>query len=231
MAYRLPRQSIWGALVPPAAYFASSWSLLKEDISATEWWHQIPFGWLGLTMLAYALGLAVNELCYPLSNMRHNWRELRKVFEVLSVNTAHRTDQDAERVAIVCQLKFLKELNDARLTVRVVTGLPGRPSARQIVYQEQISGPKDSTKSLVLGSLPITRPGAPFARHDVWSPQLPGPDIAPGQVTMIPGARSIIELSVGPQSYRLYVQALNPTREDSTRLYLLCEDEFPWPVG
>jgi hypothetical protein len=159
------------------------------------------------------------------------WRELRKVFEVLSVNTAHRTDQDAERVAIVCQLKFLKELNGARLTVRVVTGLPGRPSARQIVYQEQISGPKDFAKSLVLGSLPITRPGAPFARHAVWGPQLPGQDIAPGQVTMIPGARSIIELSVGPQSYRLYAQALDPTREDSTRLYLLCEDEFPWPAG
>jgi hypothetical protein len=48
---------------------------------------------------------------------------------------------------------------------------------------------------------------------------------------MIPGARNIVEISVGPQAYRIYVQALDPSREESTRLYLLRENEFPWPVG
>jgi hypothetical protein len=227
MAYRWPKKSVLGLFVPTPAILA--WSFIKEDMTGTQWWHHLPFFWIIITTSAYAAGWLVNELVYPTSNMRHNWREWRKVFEVQSANTRHLVDQDAERIGIICQLKFRKDVKDARLTVRVVTGLPGRPSLRQIVLQESISAAKDSTKALTVGSLPITRPGAPFARHAVWGSQLPGRDIEPGQITMIPGARNIIEVSVGPQAYRIYVQALDSSREESTRLYLLREDEFPWP--
>jgi hypothetical protein len=229
MAYRWPKKSILGLFVPAPVILA--WSFVKEDMTATQWWHHLPFLWMALTTLAYGVGWLASELANPVSDMRHNWREWRKVFEMLSANASHRLDQDAERIDIVCQVKFTREVKDARLTVRVVTGLPGRPSLRQIVFQEPISAPKDSTRVLVVGSLAITRPGAPFARHAVWGPQLPGRDIAPGQITMIPGARNIVEISVGPQAYRIYAQALDPTREESTRIYLLRENEFPWPVG
>lgn len=229
MAYRWPTKRILGLFVPAPVILA--WSFIKEDMTATQWWHHLPFLWMAVTTLAYAVGWLVSEFANPKSDTAYDWRQWRKVFEMLSANTTHRLDQDAERIDIVCRLKFIREVKDARLTVRVVTGLPARPSLRQIVFQERITTPKDSTRVLVVGSLPITRPGAPFARHAVWGPHLPGRDIGPGQITMIPGARNIVEVSVGPQAYRIYVQALDPNPEDATRLYLLREDEFPWPVG
>jgi hypothetical protein len=181
---RWPTKRVLLLFVPAPAILA--WSFIKEDMTATEWWHHLPFGWMALTTLAYAVGWLVSEFANPKSDTAQVWGQWRKVFDVLSASTTHRSDQDAERIDIVCQLKFRREVKDARLTVRVVTGLPGRPSLRQIVFQEPISAPKDSTKVLVLGSLPITRPGAPFARHAVWGPQLPGQNIAPGQTNRAP---------------------------------------------
>jgi len=226
---RWPTIRILGLFVPAPAILA--WSFIKEDMAASPWWQHLPFRWMALTTLAYAVGSLLSEFANPTSDTANIWRQWRKVFEMLSASATYQTDQDAERIAIVCQLKFIREVKNSQLTVRVVTGLPGRPSLRQIICQEAITAPKDSTKRLVVGSLPITRAGAPFARHAVWGPQLPGRDIASGQITMIPGARNIIEVSVGPQVYRIYVQALDTSREDSTHLYLLREDEFPWPVG
>jgi len=165
MGYRWPKKSILGLFVPAPVILA--WSFVKEDMTATQWWNHLPFLWMALTTLAYAVGWLVSELANPVSDLRHNWREWRKVFEVLSANASHRLDQEAERIDIVCQVKFIRDVKDARLTVRVVTGLPGRASLRQIVFQEPISAPKDSTRVLVVGSLAITRPGAPFARHAV----------------------------------------------------------------
>ena len=88
-----------------------------------EWWKLIPFGWLSLLILAFWIGIVVQDLLNPNSALRHNWREWRKVFDVIAVMAGHVEGQTNDRVDIICLLKFRKSLTDEALTVRVIVPL------------------------------------------------------------------------------------------------------------
>jgi hypothetical protein len=219
MAYRSPKRTYLAfpfALLPGGIRW-----MLEHWAEHQEWWHAIPFGWLTITILAFGIGIVVQDLLNEKSALRHNWREWRKIFSVLNIHAAHL--EDPERVDILCVLTFRKDVNDV-LSVRVVVPLLGRESDVKLVHREEVNVSKNEERRLRLGSIAITKPGDAFARHSVWGEKLGEKDL---KGHAIYASRNIIEISLGPQIFRIYAHILDVARKEQSHIYLLSEDELP----
>jgi hypothetical protein len=172
------------------------------------------FVWLAL--LAYSL-------CRHFRPVR---REHCRVFRVLAVNQDQHTDPD--RIAIWCLLQFCKNLGPLDLIVRVTTLLAAGRTTR-VVHTEKLGYPsRDQTKRLPLGSLRIARPHRP-AYHSIWGSEVGTEDLKEGQVAILTDTRNVIEISVGKQIHRIYVEFVTPPPGAlSAAMYMTDEDHSPW---
>jgi hypothetical protein len=121
----------------------------------------------------------------------------------------------------------MRDVNNKRLTVRVVTPLPAGGEFRNIIHQEQITAQRDTHKRLRLASIFIPRPHWQ-PRHSIWGPVLGEPDLLAGQVTIVGRSQNIVEIVIGFQTYRAFVQISDPSRKDSCYINVLNEEELPW---
>jgi hypothetical protein len=157
-------------------------------------------------------------------------REHRRVFHMLAFNQNQHSDPD--RVLIWCLLQFCKDLGPATLTVRVTT-LLARGPVTSVVHTENLGNvSRDEKKLLQLGSLRIARPHEPPrpAYHSIWGSEVGTEALKQGQVTiMTDSSRNLIDISVGPQTYRCYVEFVTPPPGAlSAAMYLTDEDRSPW---
>ncbi len=134
---------------------------------------------------------------------------------------------DPERVDIYCFLKFRKDIRDQLLTVRVILTLSFKDDEARVVYQERISVAAGTEKRLRIGSISIARPGDPYARHDLWGAEIGEKDVRDANLMMCPYSRNIVEISLPGQTYRVFAQLLNESREEQRRVYLLPEEHLP----
>ena len=234
MAYRFPRLEFLigptGAVAPQATKY-----LMEQHFQQSDFWKDLPFGWVSLLFLSFWLGTVVKELRDPKSWIRHNILEFRKVFDVESVSTTHKWDDadrwGTERVEVWCSIKFLKDLDDPSLTLRVTSWLGSQSATTHLIFNESMGQIKrDQVKRIVLGSLAVTNATPPErrsesigARHSIWGPVIGTPTLHEGQVTIASG-RSMIDLTIASQSYRVFADVLDHSREDSRRIYLVTED-------
>jgi hypothetical protein len=177
--------------------------------------------------------VAVWLILFVLSLSRHYrplLREHRRVFRVPAFNQ----DQvsDADRISIWCLLEFCKDFGPGDLTVRVTTLLPGGATlATRVTHTETLRVSKDERKRLTLGSLRILRAGRP-AYHSVWGSEPGTEDLRAGQVTILTDARHLIDISLGPQTYRCYIEFVTaPPEARSAAMYMTDEDRSPWVLS
>ena len=219
MSYKWPKPTyiaLPAAGIPPLAH-----QMLEHWAEHQDWWHSVPFGWITGAILVFWFGVLFQDLLNENSAIRHDVREWRKVFSVLNISAAHLNDP--ERIDIVCLMKFRKRF-DGLLTVRVVVPLAGRDSDIKLIHKERIDIADGEEKRLRLGSISITKPGDAFARHSLWGEKLGVQDVNGHPIYAV---RNIIEISVGPQTFRVYAHVLDATRKEQSHVYLLKENELP----
>lgn len=153
-------------------------------------------------------------------------REHRRVFRLVAFNQDQVLDPD--RVSIWCALAFCKDTEPANLTVRVITLVAAGPRT-SVVHTERLGRvSKDQSKRFALGSLRIARPHRP-AYHSIWGSEPGTEDLKQGQVPILADARHVIEISVGPQTYRCYIEFVTPPAGAlSAAMYMTDEDRSPW---
>ncbi len=223
MSFKRPKATY---LALPAAFVpeGGKW-MLERWAEHQQWWHGLPFGWMTLTILAFWVGVVVQDLMNEKSALRHNWREWKKVFDVLTVHAGH-IQNGMERVDIMCLLKFRRDIKNALLVVRVIVPLSFNEPDIKVIHQERLDIAGNGEKRLRLGNIAITRPGYEFARHSVWGEAIGGKDIALGQHTIY-ASKNIIEISIGSQTYRIYAHVLDVSRKEQSHIYLLTQDQLP----
>ena len=153
-------------------------------------------------------------------------REHRRVFRLLAFNQDQVSDPD--RISIWCLLAFCKDFEGADLTVRVTTLLTQGPRT-SVVHRERLEkASRHEQKRLALGSLRIARPhGPPY--HSIWGSEPGTEDLKQGQVPILADSKHLIEISVGPWSYRCYIEFVTPPPGAlSAAMYLTDEDRSPW---
>ena len=182
--------------------------------------------WFIWLLVGVFVGSLINDILNPRSWFRHNWRVSRRLFDVETVHAGHH-QWTPEHIELVCILKFRKEITKARLTVCVVTPFPTKDADKKISHNETIDLVKDSTKRLILGNIAITRAGDPYACHSVWGEKVGSKDLEGGQLPITGLSRVTLEVSVNHQTYRIYAHILDANREESSKIYLLTEDQFP----
>lgn len=194
----------------------------------------------------FLLGTLHADLWNKNSQLKRWWRDLCRIFDVSAVSTRHIWDDSAryntERVEIWCSIKFLKATRGSKLTVRVTSPLgTANPQTHLVINKSLGDVDRDFEYRFVIGSISIQGPlpqeeierrtsnGMHLgARHDVWGDAPGTPDIAAGQITMIPGSKNLIEINIGRQTYRVFATLLNTQRVDQSRVFILTEnDEIP----
>jgi hypothetical protein len=215
-----PYWSFAASITPQAAQKAfETWA------DKQSWWLTLPFGWITVVFLAIGFGALIEDLSNPNSAIRHSWREWRKIFNVVVVHATHESNNSFERIDLVCRIKFTKAVDNATLTIRVVTPTVSKIFTH-IAYQEELNKiPADFEKQLRFGNIAITRPGQP-ARHSIWGDRLGSENIEATQKPMIGGTISTVEISINHQTYRIYAHVLDPSREESGRIFLLSQDNL-----
>jgi hypothetical protein len=185
------------------------------------WWPTI---WI--IAAAFFAGLVAEDIHNPRSYIREKLRYLRRRFEVIW--TASVYCENPNRVDLNCQLRFVRDIKEEILTVRIVQPYLTRPDRVSVVYQKKIpSAARDTIENIRLGSIAITKAGDTFARHSLWGPVLGEKDLSNGQVSITPSSKNIVEISLGPQTYRIYADILRDNMIADHHVYLLTEQTFP----
>lgn len=203
MAYRKPTNPYWTLLLIAVPH-GGNW-IFETFIKTQNWWAELPLVWFTALFSAVGVGLVMGDLYNPHSWLRHNLREWSKVFEVKACFIGQEFSPH-EFFSLVCLLKFTRDIRDAKLIVKVIQIRPGGNHV-QVVHFEKITMPKDSERSLRLGSIPVTHPGDPFARHALWGEILGDKDLLPNQHP-IAGGPAVIEVSLSRQKYCAYVSQI-----------------------
>ncbi len=228
--YRKPPRTHLGYL----PFFPLAWAAnaVHEGVATETWWAQLPFFWIAGLFLAYAIGIWVSDLRDAKSWIRQDWRQWRKVFDVVAFGAQHH-ENDPEHIGIWVLMKFNRDVYNTRLIVRLTILLPVGDPIRKVIHEEVLtSALRESERRLRIGSFAINGPAKDHAsvkpaRHSVWGNVIGGESIAEGQTPIIGLSENIVELSVGPQTYRLFVKTLDPSRKASSMVYLMSEDEVP----
>jgi hypothetical protein len=183
--------------------------------------HGVKANWSGGLIWAVCVWVAL-FVFYLHRHFRPVLREHRRVFRMLAFNQDQQTDPD--RILIWCLLQFCKDCGPATLTVRVKTLLAWE-AVTSVVHTEQLGTvSRDERKRIQLGSLRIARPGRP-AYHSIWGSEAGEETLKQGQVGIVPESRNLIEISVGPQTYRCYIEFVTPPPGAlSAAMYLTDED-------
>jgi hypothetical protein len=224
MAYIRPKATYFA--FPAAAIPEVGKSMLERWAEQHEWWQTLPFGWLTVVIVAFGVGVVIQDLVNEKSALRHNWREWRRIFDVLTVHASHVEKDNKERVDIFCRLKFRKTIDEALLTVRVIVPLPYREADVKLIHREKVSVAAEGEKTLRLGNIAIATAGQDFTCHSVWGDAIGGRDIAPGQYPIY-ASRNIIEISIASQTYQIYAHVLDVSRKEHAYVYLLTENDLP----
>ena len=220
MRYEWPSKTL---ILPLPMAFLLGWA--KDTL--TTWLNDLAIpDWLPVLLVGIFAGLLINDVLNSRSWLRHNWRVWRRLFDVETTHAGHH-QSSPEHIELVCLLRFRKTVKDAQLTVSIVTPSPTREDERRISHSEVIDVIKDSRKRLMLGSIAITRAGDSHACHSVWGEGVGETNLNLGRPSIIGLSRVVIEVKVNHQIYRIYAHILDPNREESSRVYLLSEDQFP----
>ena len=220
MRYEWPSKTL---ILPLPLAFVIGWA--KDAL--TTWLNDLVIpDWLPALLVGLFVGLLINDVLNSRSWLRHNWRVWRRLFDVVTTHAGHH-QSSPEHIELICILKFKKTVKNAQLTVCVVTPFPTREDERRITHNEAIDLVKDSTKRLMLGNIAITRAGDPHACHSVWGERIGEKDLGLGQLPITGLSRVVLEVKVNHQTYSIYAHILEPNREESSKVYLLTEDQFP----
>lgn len=200
MAFQKPTHAYW-SLTLIAIPHGMSW-VFETFIKTQQWWQSLPLTGLTWIFLAVGFGLILGDCYNKNSWLRHNLKELHKVFEVQACCISQEFEPH-EFFGIICLIKFTKNVKEAKLVIRVIDIAHAGNSAH-VVHDEKITMLKDSERRLRLGSLPVN---SSVGRHAVWGEKLGEVGLLPGQ-RPIYGTNSVVEVSVNKQTYRAYIKQL-----------------------
>ena len=80
--------------------------MLEQYASGSEWWRDIPFGWLMIIGAAFWAGLILQDLYNKESWIWENLRSLRQLFVIEGVSLTSKNDDDYEWFELVIKIKF-----------------------------------------------------------------------------------------------------------------------------
>ena len=195
--------------------------MLEQGASASEAWSNFPFEWVMGLVLAFWLGLFVQDFFNRQSWIYKNWRLINQVFEIGAIHSAH-IEEQPERAIVRVLLRFVREIKDGRIVVSVHPLYKNAHSF--VVFDEKIGDcPRHSEKSLILCNVPIRKPGwTPI--HAVWGEEIGSLDIKDGQKTIVPNSENIIEIVVKSrwreQSFRFLAKFTDPSRVAESHINL-----------
>jgi hypothetical protein len=207
-----------GIVAAIVARFAGEW------ITVADWWQNLPWVSIALLLAGVMIGQTWADLANLNSQLRRWWSYRARSFEITAIGR-NRTDvADNESIEIFCVLKFVRNLSNPLLTVRVVQLLARDQRRITVVHQERLGEVvKDKSLRLRLGTVSKALPGAKAAYHSIWGSELPTAELKHGQLSIVGGNKEIIEISVNRQVYKIYAE---PIMNLDLRVILLAEDDL-----
>lgn len=206
-------------LFPNAALLiAFTCAVAGEWLSHTKWWPKMPWGRILVFTFVFWAGYAYSEAINPDSGFRDWWRNTGATFEIVSAWGGHAGNP--ERIDIWCLVQLREDLDNPNLTIKVTT-LGANDSKKTVTVEQRRLGElaKDTRLRIKLGEMPIPHPG--------WKPK--NPSWGDGsEYSIIGQSKNLVTVSIGDFSRQIYVQVLDPDREDTRRLVILTEGEAPF---
>jgi hypothetical protein len=177
--------------------------------AVTGQWAAIRVNWGARVLFGIGLGVLVWLFLFSKHLARGVTEfviEKRRVFTA-EIRVGHRQDP-FEFLEAVCALRFTRDVSEKRLVIRMTYLLPIPGPPPEIIYHEPIDhAVRGATKNIRIASQPIQRPGW-VPRHALWGEELGDVHLVAGQSTIMPGARSNIEVSIGAHSREFLLEFL-----------------------
>jgi len=227
MAYRWPKASHYASAIFIGALQGGRW-MFEQWASQTEWWREIPFGWLTITVIAFWAGLCVQDLYNQRSWLRHNWRELRRAFHAHTISRAKNDDQKQwfELTAVV---RFTRRIN---ATVELFAydavqfELFNKP---KLIYRiNKLKYSKDETLDLTMACIPHYIKQTEPRRHSLWGTEPGENHLREGAQTIHPSSDNLAEIRIsswlGIQTYRVFFAMTENRTETGGAFFFLPED-------
>jgi hypothetical protein len=211
-------------LATPAGIVAAIFGkFIVEWMSLSQWWQKLPWAAIVLLLMGVGIGQTWADLTNGNSQLLRWWRYRWRLFEIVSIGRDRTDVAGHESLELFCILKFVRNLANPLLTVRVVQSLAqGRPRTT-VVHQERLGEiVKDKNLRLRIGTVSKPLPGTRPVYHSIWGSELPTEKLKHGQLPIVSGNREIIEISINRTLYKIYAE---PIMVHDYRVILIPEDD------
>ena len=172
-----------------------AWNMVKEYASEQSFWQNIPFEYLIAIMLAFWVGLIVQDLYNKESWLWENRRIINKLFDVVALHVKH-IEETPERLSVVLLIKYIREIKNGIITITVTAQNIRNPLKPFVIHCEaKVNCPAHSNKRIIICNLRIPRSNQP-AIHSLWGKEVGGIELKEGQKTIVDGSKNLVVIEV-----------------------------------
>jgi len=164
------QKSTYGVAVIPIVLQAV-WFVTEQYAANTNWWtawvQTWPMRTIWFTAMAFIAGLLIQDMLYPNSWIKKNWRDFTNKFEIVWLNVSY--SENPRRLEVNVRIRFVRPIKSASLSLRIhsCTGMNYAPHIHPIHIENLSNIMKDEQRIIKIATLVISHPGwIPF--HSTW---------------------------------------------------------------
>ncbi len=198
--------------------------MLEQKASTSEFWLNLPWGWMTLCFLSFFVGQVVQDVFNSKSWIRQNWKDWTRKFEVTALNVSGQMKPRAR--IVVARIRFVKRINKGHLYLRAYTCTGMKRNSKVFVADlgEINNVAPDTEQQIRLATDAIAYPG--------WEPfnSTIGPPDADNPISLVGSSANVIEIELKTlllkQTTRFFVKSMSYGGTDyGVGLYAQHEEE------
>lgn len=205
---------------------AVSWWMLQNYAANNKVWQSIPFGWLLMLCLTFSLGLLVQDAFTPDSWIRAYIADYCRIFTIDSITPAHKSTPAKEWLEVMARIRFLKNLEKARMVIRVYSCVNVRHASNAFVLVDrQITASTEHVEECVLAILPLKSYDGQAIGYQHWGSEYRESGDVDGIKSFLDGSENIVEIELRSgrrrQREHAFVAALHRNSFEHGRVFIV----------
>ena len=200
--------------------------MLEQYASTQDFWQKIPFLWLMGIVLAFWIGLIVQDCYNKDSWVRRIIKSFRKLFVIENVISNSKIAESREWVEVRCRVRFIRNKKNVSVVIRAyscINALARRDFILETHKLDQVY--KDQQLTFVLAILPIKSYNKEPLGYQCWGQRYRKSGDIDGMVSLGDGSQNLVEIEVKSgwktQTEHIFFAVMHKNSHEHGRVFIV----------
>ncbi len=200
--------------------------MLEQQASSSEFWVNLPWGWLATCFVAFLVGQIVQDIFNSNSWIRRNIADIRKLFIIQNVNIFSENKDGFEWFEVRVKLKFIRNTKAARIIFEVEQSVNVPHARKKFVLFSKNAQTLDQNKeqSFTIAIIPDKSPEGEALGYQCWGNRLRKSGDIDGIRSLSDGTESFLKITIKSgfffQEERIFIAVPNQNWHHAGRVWL-----------